>query len=250
MTVEPYYSDEAVTIYHGEALAVLAELPGGAADMMITDPPYSSGGQFRGDRTDRPENKYHDPRREGLAGLDFTGDSRDQHAFGYWAALWLDQLRYVVAPGGLVGLFCDWRQLAVTSDALQAGGHVWRGVFVWDKTEGVRPTLGRYSSQCEYVVWGTNGPRTLAGGAYPGLFRKATPRGDDRHHMTAKPVEVMSCLLGPLPPGGTVLDPFAGSGTTLVAAKASGRRAIGIELDERYCEVAARRLAQGVLALG
>ena len=246
MAVDPYYDEDGITIYHGEALAVLGGLAGDAATMLITDPPYSSGGQFRGDRMESTGRKYHEDQTR----HDFTGDNRDQRAFAYWCALWLDQCRRVVVDGGIAAMFTDWRQLPTCTDALQSGGWVWRGILAWDKTEASRPVPGRFTNQCEYVAWGTNGPRSLGDrSTAAGVFRVGVPRGEDRQHQTQKPVEVLQALMA-LDDADVILDPFMGSGSTLVAAKNLGRRAIGIESVEAYCEIAAKRLAQGVLDLG
>jgi len=79
-----------------------------------------------------------------------------------------------------------------------------------------------------------------------------TDRGENNTHPTVKPSDLMRwlCVLTRTPTGGTVLDPFMGSGTTIYAAKESGRKAIGVDLDEEYCEIAAKRCSQGVLDLG
>ena len=78
-----------------------------------------------------------------------------------------------------------------------------------------------------------------------------TDRGENNNHPTVKPSDLMRwlCMLTKTPTGGTVLDPFMGSGSTIFAAKESGRPSIGIDIDEHYCEVAANRCAQGVLDL-
>lgn len=248
--MSPYYEQSGITIYHGEALSILAALPDESIDALVTDPPYSSGGQFRGDRMSSTTSKYV---QTGTATVrpDFAGDNRDQRSFGYWCSLWLSSCLQLAKPGAPACLFTDWRQLPTTTDVLQAGGWVWRGIVGWDKTEAVRPSLGRFASQMEFVVWGSAGPMPVERGVgcLPGVFRYNILQAD-KHHVTGKPTKLMTDLLKIVPDGGTVLDPFMGSGTTLVAAKNLGRRAIGVEIEERYCEIAARRLDQGVLDLG
>lgn len=240
---EPYYSSERATLYNADALAVLQELPTSSVDALIVDPPYSSGGMVRGDRVQDVHTKYvSGDSRSGNAMEAFSGDSRDSRAYGYWVALWLSEAMRVVKPGGVGALFTDWRQLPTTSDALQAGGWVWRGVVPWHKPAG-RPVQGRWANSCEYVVWGSNGPRDLMaldGKALPGFFQENSPR--EREHITQKPLGVMRELVKIVKPEGVVLDLFAGSGTTGVAALMEGRRFIGVEQTAHYSEVAANRL--------
>lgn len=245
--MKPYYEDDAVTIYHGEALDVLHRLPDASVDLVLTDPPYSSGGMVRGDRMAKPSEKYH----QDSSRYEFTGDNRDQHAFAYWTALWIGECRRLARETEVVAIFTDWRQLTATIDAIQAGGLIYRGVVVWDKTARARGYPGRFAAQSEFVVWGTNGPR---GDQYDyalrGVFPHPVPVNDERVHMTQKPISLLRDLISISPDAGVVLDPFMGSGTTLRAAKDLGRRAIGVEIEERYCELAARRMGQEVLDLG
>lgn len=242
----PYYQDSLVTLYHGDALRVLADLPDESVDLVLTDPPYSSGGMVRGDRIQKTSDKYHGTDAQ----PDFTGDNRDQHAHAYWQALWITECRRILTGSEVVGIFTDWRQLASTIDSIQAGGLIYRGIVVWDKTSRARGYPGRFAAQSEFVVWGTNGPRSdQYDYALQGVYPWPVPVNDERVHMTQKPVELMRDLVRICPSGGVVLDPFMGSGTTLVAAKSMGRRAIGVEAEERYCEVAANRLRQEVLGL-
>jgi DNA modification methylase len=122
-------------------------------------------------------------------------------------------------------------------------------VLIWDK--GDWPGMGDLS-----MPWGPSTEEIyVIGSGFVGR-RKGSILRDTRRpcsgsfHPTQKPVGLMSQLVGSCPCGSVVVDPFMGSGSTLVAAKSVGRRAVGIEIDERYCEVAARRLSQGVIPLG
>jgi site-specific DNA-methyltransferase (adenine-specific) len=226
----------AATLYLGDCRDVLPTL--GTVDALITDPPYSSGGQFRGDRMASTPVKY---QNSGTVKLhpDFTGDNRDQRSFCAWASLWLDETRRIASPGALFAVFTDWRQLPTMTDAVQAGGWVWRGIGVWDKGLGCRPVLGRFRPQAEFFVWGSNGPREIAGPCIPGVYSVSMP-GSRKQHMTEKPVEMLAQFM-PIA-GDVVLDPFMGAGSTGIAAVQSGRRFIGIEIDPRYFEIACRRI--------
>jgi site-specific DNA-methyltransferase (adenine-specific) len=231
------------TLYLGDALSVLRSLPDGAADLLLTDPPYSSGGMMRGDRTLDVHTKYVRYDSESGHQLNgFTGDNRDQLGYWFWVSLWLSECRRVTTPGGIGALFCDWRQLPVTTNALQAGGYVWRGIVPWHKPNA-RPQQGRWANACEYLVWGTNGPRAFNGSPFPGMYSATAPPGAQREHITQKPLRLMLDLVKIAPPKGTVLDPFMGSGTTGVAAVTLGLRFIGVELDPQHFETALRRIA-------
>ena len=243
--MKPYYEHGGIAIYHGDAFDVLPTLRDVGA--VVTDPPYSSGGAFRGDRMVSTLSKYvssdSSAQRTGIA---FSGDNRDQRSFLTWCALWLNAARNACTVGATVACFTDWRQLPTMSDAVQAGGWVWRGVGVWSKKFG-RPRAGGFSGACEFLVWGTLGP-LLEQEIYPyGIVECSPPPVCERDHITQKPETVMAWAMSNAHPGALVLDPFMGSGSTLVVAKATERRAIGIEIDERYCEIAATRLMQGVL---
>jgi site-specific DNA-methyltransferase (adenine-specific) len=143
-----------------------------------------------------------------------------------------------------VCLFTDWRQLSLTTDALQCAGFTWRGITVWDKTEGVRPQLGRFRNQAEYVVWGSKGNMPLQRRApvLPGVIRESVRRSD-KHHMTGKPTELMRQFVRICEQSGRIIDPFAGSGTTLLAAQLEGYSWVGCEMTQHYADIARERLA-------
>jgi site-specific DNA-methyltransferase (adenine-specific) len=242
--VKPYYEDSSVTIYHADCFDVLHELSGVGA--VVTDPPYSSGGAFRGDRTLQTTTKYVNSDTMAYR-PEFAGDNRDQRSFLVWATMWLNAARNATEPGAVLATFIDWRQLPVLTDAVQAGGWTWRNLATWWKP-GIRMQKGRFSASAEYVIYATHGPATDGRGSPQNVFPCKVDK--DREHIAQKPRDVMQWVLQVVPPFAVILDPFMGSGATIEAAKALGHRAIGIDIDERYCESAARRLDQNVLELG
>jgi site-specific DNA-methyltransferase (adenine-specific) len=130
------------------------------------------------------------------------------------------------------------------SVALQVGGVTWRGLVAWDKGRGARaPRKGNFRHQCEYILWGTKGTVPVArhDGPFDGCIR-APVLLKDKFHLTGKPTSLMAELVRPVTPDGLILDPFAGSGSTGVAAILSGRRFIGIEREAAYVQIARQRL--------
>lgn len=230
-------------IIHGDALAVLSTMDTASVDAVITDPPYSSGGYTRGDRAMSVHAKY--VQTDSMSGAElhaFAGDARDQRAYAHWCALWLGECLRVCRPGGVLCMFCDWRQFPAVSDAIQAGGWVWRGVVPWIKP-GARPQPGRFRQDAEFVLWGSAG--SFDGrrrSPLPGHFVMLAPR--ERDHITEKPLGLMRQLLDITSPGGTVLDPFTGAGTTGEAAILSGRNFVGVEITDHFHSVASRRLRE------
>jgi site-specific DNA-methyltransferase (adenine-specific) len=229
------------SVTQGDALSLLACLPDGCVDLVLTDPPYSSGGLFRGDRTGDTERKYVNSEQMGNL-PSFLGDNRDQRAYGYWCALWLAECLRVTRPGGILCCFTDWRQLPTTTDAIQAGGWVWRGIVPWDKTEACRPQKGAFRAQCEYVLWGSNGPLPVSEDSpcLPGVVRLYQP-GGEKVHIAGKPLGLLRQLLPIVPKGSLVLDPFSGAGSVGMVCAEEGYRFIGFELDGYWVRRAEER---------
>ena len=251
--MKPYYQDASVTIYHGDCREVLPTLPPCSFDAVITDPPYSSGGMYRSDRATSTTNKYqisHETQRSYGA---FSGDNRDQRSFEKWTDSWASMCLRLVGEGGGIGVFIDWRNVACVVDAVQVAGWVYRGLTPWHKGTDLRPNKGWFRRNIEFVVWGSCGPlvtgASAEGDCWDGMFVARVNDGN-KEHQTGKPLELMQQMLSVRPEWKRYIDPFAGSGTTLWAAKNLGHTAVGCELDERNCEIAARRCSQETLALG
>ncbi|WP_020179808.1 DNA methyltransferase [Methylopila sp. M107] len=226
-------------LQEGDALELLRALAPGSMGGLLGDPPYSSGGAFRSDRAQPTSAKYQSSSDRGKY-PEFQGDTRDQRSYLAWSTLWLAAARRAVKTGGIGGVFTDWRQLPITTDAFQAAGWVWRGIVVWDKTAAGRPQLGRYRNQAEYVVWGTNGARALKGPIVDGVFRHRVPM--KKHHIAGKPVGLMSDLLAII--DGPVLDPFMGSAPIGLACLEAGLGYVGMEAEPAYFDIAFERMRE------
>lgn len=223
----PYYDQDGITIYHGDCLDVIPTLE--AVDLIVTDPPYGIS--------------YQSNMRQGR--LDPI--TRDDVV----PAEWVRSLRKScqARTATVIYWFANESSLCETRDILKASGFALNVTLVWDKQGQVLGDLNDYGRQTEYIVYASapDKPR-LNGGRDPNLI--SVPRVDPRRivHPAEKPVALLSYLIvRSTAPREVVLDPFMGSGSTLVAAQQLGRRAIGIEIEERYCETAVKRLAQGVL---
>lgn len=228
----PYYSDSAVTIYHGTSQEVLPEI-GANVDHIITDAPYSEQ-VAKGSRTAKNTGPL-DPKA-------FIGFSISEEALRDLIAS-IPALRWAV-------IFCDWKHGAALEKVPPAG---WRFVRegCWSKPNGApqftgdRPAPGWEAISILHIE---GGKMRWNGGGRRAVWEYPVERQNG--HPTPKPLPLMLELVSLFTdPGETILDPFMGSGTTLRAAKDLGRKAIGIELEEKYCEIAARRMSQEVLAL-
>lgn len=235
--------NESFEIYQGNSLQLLQSLPSNSVDGLITDPPYSSGGLHSLQRQQATNEKYIKSGKFSAQKYNFHGDNKDQRSYMRWLEHWLSECFRVMKDGAPFCIFTDWRQIPTVSDAVQWSEFVWRGVFVWDK-RNARPNKGKFRQSTEYVIWGSKG--AIRGDDNPvylkGLVSAAIPSINKRHHQTEKPQEVMQELVSVVPEGGVVLDPFMGSGSTGVAALATGRKFIGMEMSELYFDTARERL--------
>jgi len=244
-----YYQDAAVTLYHGDCREILPTLA--AVDHVITDPPYARDVYLRANRAETLNAAR--PKRMAIG----KGGALARMAAGDIGAI--DEMLEPVALeiGRIVSrwaiVFSDAESTSQWHVALEAGGLRYVRTGAWVKPDampqmnGDRPAVGFEPA----TICHAQGRMRWNGGGGKAVWTHYTARNDHRpDHPCPKPETLMSELVTLFTdPGETILDPFAGSGTTLVAAKRLGRKAVGIELEEKYCAVAARRLSQGALNL-
>jgi len=230
--VTPYYSDDLVTIYHGDCREWMPE-----ADVIVTDPPYSSGGFQEAGKSSGSIGKMGAATKDDRIGYD-TLSTR-----GY-----MNLMREVLRSARSVdeiAVFTDWRMWVNTADSLEYAGYMLRAMIVWSKGNN---GIGRpWRNQHELIAYGMRRPANKDRIAKHGNVIDCA-RSGNVNHPTEKPVELLRKVIDNML-GAVLLDPFMGSGSTLVAAKSLGRRAIGIEIEEKWCETAANRCRQEVLGL-
>ena len=231
--MKPYYQDEWVTIYHGDCREILPELP--KVDLVLTDPPYNLGKKY-GTK---------------------TNDSRDPEE--YWR--WFDEVFTGVVGLLDVGyLYISHSDRGVYSakPVLERLGLEYIQTLIWWGRNGYSMQLHRrsWSYRHEPILFlakGVPGPLNCgeAGQWYTSVIEASRPQSnfkEGRYHPTQKPVKLYEILIARTP-GKVVFDPFLGSGTTVIAAKKLNRHCIGIEIEEKYCEIAAKRCSQSVMRL-
>ena len=230
--MKPYYQHAGITIYHGDCLEVLDAVPA-RADAVVSDPPFAfAGGISNGIRS-----------------------IADGQFFEHWLGSVFRSLHACCRPEAAWMLWCDWRTAAIYDRVLAKGAtdsydaRAVSQVLIHD-----REMVGMgspFRNQTDWVAL-VRGKGTDFGDRIPknqpNIFRGYWYYGKHEHHPSEKDPTVAARLAEWISDEGQlVLDPFAGSGSTLIGCKNSGRRAIGIEIEERYCEIAAKRLSQEVL---
>lgn len=243
MPLRPYYGPHAgITIYHGDCREILPQLP--KVDLVLTDPPY--------------EFEAHTLQRRVQHGKDAAADygrSVVFEALPFGPMTETLRLESAILLAGLVNgwalTFCQVEGAPMWRAAFEAAGMNYRRTCIWVKPDGMpqysgdRPGMG-YET---FIAMHSPGKSEWNGGGKHGVFiHNKAISALPNEHPTQKPIPLMKELVRLFSDeNDTVLDAFMGSGSTLIASKDLNRRAIGIEIEERYCEIAAKRLSQEVL---
>lgn len=231
---EPYYSDEWVTLYHGDALEILPSLRSSSVAAVVTDPPYVIGAVSAGNMASK------------------SGGWADMMNSSLWFAAWYREVDRVLHSSGSFWTFANWRTIPVVMRAAIDAGLPITSLLVWDKEwigpggpQGLRPSY-------EVVALMAQPKFQLPDRGTPDIWRHKVGSRKPHGHPAEKPEPLVRRIISAceLTPSAVVMDPFAGSGSTLVAARTLGLRAIGIEAEAKWCDVIASRLSVGVLDFG
>lgn len=247
--MEPYYEHGGITIYHGDCREVLPTLEAESVRLLWTDPPYGHGNQDGDLQAARVRDGVKGARKRPTEAI--ANDTQEEmrlvvdEMLSASERLLIPDCCCCCAGGGGPKVTFAWLANRMDSRGLQ-----FFHAIVWDKSGRGHGLGWRFRRDYEFVMVGHKRGGKLswreADRAEPNIvFVQPT---DNDLHPTEKPAALVEWFINlTTEPGDLILDPFAGSGTTLEAAKSCGRRAIGIEIEERYCELAANRLRQEVL---
>lgn len=210
-------------VIHGDCLTVLRQMEPDSVDMVITDPPY--GVDYQSNRAAK-EN-----RRRKI--------SNDKTPFIWW----LYDAHRVLKEGGGVLCFSRWDVQQVFIDAMQIAGFTVKSVLVWDRMHrGMGDLKGSFAPRYDTCIFATKGRYILPNGRPDDVIQCQRLNGAELVHPNEKPIDLLRQLVeATTVPGALILDPFAGSGSTLAAAAMTGRRYIGVELDAEYHAIAQQR---------
>lgn len=225
----PYYDRDGITIYCGDAHDILPRLH---CEVTITDPPYMIGAHSTGTEASK------------------AGSWGDIMNVSRWYSQWLRECKRATSHEGSIWVFGNWRSMPTYTKAFLDAGLSPTSCVVWDKEwigpsykNALRPTweMILMSAMPDCEIW-DRGASDLMRAKWMAGQCKTT------EHPAEKPLVLLERIVQlSTKEDWRVLDPFMGSGTTLVAARNCGRRAIGIELSEQWCEAAVNRLSQGNL---
>jgi site-specific DNA-methyltransferase (adenine-specific) len=228
-----------VKLLRGDCLEVMRGLAEASVDAVITDPPYCSGGVTeagRGRANGQGLRKGHGRFQW------FDGDNMTTPGLAFLLRSVACEALRVVRPTGHLLVFCDWRMVAALAPAVESAGWRYRSLIVWNK--GAAGLGLGFRMQHEMVLHFANRGSTFHATDVGNVITTGRMSHRTRIHPTEKPVDLLRPLIRvTTPEGGMVLDPFAGSGATLHAARLEGRSAIGIERDAGYLAAATERLA-------
>jgi DNA modification methylase len=225
------------TLYQGDAIDIMDTLE--RVDAIVTDPPYCSGSVSEASRSAA---KGQGLRSENIKKLGwFVGDNMGTAGLVFLLRSVAFGALRILSPEGSMLVFCDWRMVPNLAPAIESAGLRYQNMVAWDK--GVMGLGMGFRAQHEIILHFTAGSPKYHDLGTANIVKAARVSADDREHQTQKPVDLMQRLLRVVcPPGGTVLDPFMGSGSTGVAAAAEKMRFIGIERDPEHFDTACERL--------
>lgn len=214
------------TLYHGDCLDLLEHLPDSSVDLLLTDPPYGISYQSAW-RTDKSQW--------------FPKIKNDSAPFTHF----IPHLSRVIKPNGSGCVFTRWDVQQIFIDEMEKHGLSVRNVLIWDKAvHGMGDLKRAFGSRYESIIFFSGKDFRFQGKRPTDILRHQRVNPNKLVHPTQKPTALLTELINNLcPVDGVVLDPFAGSGSTGVAALASGRRFVGSELDDTYYNLAMDNLA-------